>query len=53
MLIDQIDPSAQSSSINSSNFQGAYEATSYLISLGHRRIGFIGGIPEIHSAKSV
>ncbi|MEZ4633236.1 MAG: LacI family DNA-binding transcriptional regulator [Deinococcales bacterium] len=51
VLIDQIDPSAQSSSINSSNFQGAYEATSYLISLGHRRIGFIGGIPEIHSAQ--
>ncbi len=30
------------------NFQGAYEAIRRLIRLGHRRIGFIGGPPNLH-----
>jgi LacI family transcriptional regulator len=37
-------------SIQGTNYQGAMEATNYLISLGHRRIGFIGGREEIGSA---
>jgi LacI family transcriptional regulator len=32
------------------NRAGALEAMQYLISLGHRRIGFIGGRPELQSA---
>ncbi len=37
-------------SIQGTNYQGAVEAVNYLIKLGHRRIGFIGGRPEIGSA---
>jgi LacI family transcriptional regulator len=33
------------------NYEGAIEATNYLIGLGHRRIGFIGGRAEIGSAE--
>ncbi len=32
------------------NRQAAFEVTSYLIGLGHRRIGFIAGNPELSSA---
>ncbi|MBZ0310178.1 MAG: LacI family transcriptional regulator, partial [Anaerolineae bacterium] len=32
------------------NWQGAYDATHYLIKLGHRRIGFIAGMPGLISA---
>ncbi len=32
------------------NWQAAFDATSYLIQLGHRRIGFIAGSPELSSA---
>jgi LacI family transcriptional regulator len=37
-------------SIQGTNFKGAVDATNYLIKLGHRRIGFICGRPEIGSA---
>jgi LacI family transcriptional regulator len=30
---------------------GAYEVTSYLISLGHRRIGFVAGRPDLKSSR--
>jgi LacI family transcriptional regulator len=50
VLIDQIDPSGQSTSVDCNNFEGAYEATQYLIKLGHRRIGFICGNMMINSA---
>lgn len=33
------------------NYKAAYEATSYLIELGHKRIGFIGGQESYISAK--
>lgn len=32
------------SQVSVNTYKGAYEATSYLISLGHRRIGFIDGL---------
>jgi LacI family transcriptional regulator len=35
----------------STNWEGAMSAMSYLISLGHRRIGFIGGRPDLQSAN--
>jgi LacI family transcriptional regulator len=50
VLIDQTDPSAKSAIVDATNWQGAYDATRYLIELGHRRIGFITGLMEIHSA---
>lgn len=36
-------------SISATNWEGAYEATQYLIQLGHRRIGFITGLLSIAS----
>ncbi len=37
--------------VDSDNFAGAVLATNYLLSLGHRRIGFIGGRPDLESAR--
>lgn len=37
--------------VHATNYQGALEATRYLIDLGHRRIGFICGRPELASAN--
>ncbi|MEV0268038.1 MAG: LacI family DNA-binding transcriptional regulator [Hamadaea sp.] len=37
--------------IDSDNFAGAQLATNYLLELGHRRIGFIGGRPDLESAR--
>ncbi len=37
-------------SIQGTNYQGAVDVVDYLINLGHRRIGFIGGRSEIASA---
>lgn len=50
VVIDQFDASGKSSVVNGTNWQGAYDATKYLIELGHRRIGFITGLTELHSA---
>lgn len=50
VLIDRSDGADQSSAVISTNWQGAYEATQYLIELGHRRIGFIAGLPGLNSA---
>jgi LacI family transcriptional regulator len=50
VLIDQADTTEQSAAVNATNWQGAYEATQYLINLGHRRIGFITGLMELSSA---
>jgi LacI family transcriptional regulator len=43
-----VDPNFPS--VQGMNYQGALEAMGYLIGLGHRRIGFIGGRPEIMSS---
>jgi LacI family transcriptional regulator len=37
--------------VDSDNFNGAVLATSYLLGLGHRRIGFVGGRPDLESAR--
>ncbi len=51
VLIDQTDAANQSTVVDSNNRQGAYEATDYLIKLGHTRIGFITGNMEINAAR--
>jgi LacI family transcriptional regulator len=51
VLIDQTDEGKQSTVVTSTNWQGSYEATRYLIELGHRSIGLITGIMAIHSAR--
>lgn len=40
-----------SPSVIATNWQGAFDATEYLIGLGHRRIAMITGTPELNSAK--
>ncbi|MBL8119307.1 MAG: LacI family DNA-binding transcriptional regulator [Anaerolineae bacterium] len=50
VLIDQSNVRDSSSMVDSTNWQGAYDATRYLIELGHRRIGFITGMMELSSA---
>ena len=37
-------------SVQGTNYQGALDAMKYLLDLGHKRVGFIGGRPEIMSA---
>ncbi|AZS38107.1 HTH-type transcriptional repressor CytR [Microbacterium lemovicicum] len=37
--------------VESDSFGGAVEATRYLVELGHRRIGFLAGRPDLRSAK--
>ncbi len=50
VVVDQVDPQFHSSVVDATNWQGAYDATQYLIELGHHRIGFIKGLQAIQSA---
>lgn len=50
VLIDQADNTRGSTTIDSTSWQGSFEATNYLIGLGHRRIGFITGLIQLSSA---
>jgi LacI family transcriptional regulator len=38
-------------SVDSDNLSGAVAATDYLLELGHRRIGFLAGRPDLESAR--
>jgi|SRR5579871_1560740 len=44
VLFDSERADPDSATISTTNWQGAYDATQYLISLGHRRIGHILGL---------
>jgi LacI family transcriptional regulator len=49
-----VDPHVGGSSlptIDAQNFEGAVEATEHLIGLGHRRIAFLAGRPDLESAR--
>jgi len=50
ILIDQADTADNSSVVEATNWQGAYEATRYLCQLGHTRIAFVKGTISIRSA---
>lgn len=50
VLIDQSDATENSSVVEATNWQGAYDATLYLRKLGHTRIAFIAGTPAVRSA---
>ncbi|MCA9884156.1 MAG: LacI family DNA-binding transcriptional regulator [Anaerolineae bacterium] len=50
VLIDQADVTENSSIVDAANWQGAYEATRYLIQLGHTQIAFITGELIVRSA---
>lgn len=49
VMIDQTDMSGESAFVDATNWQGAYDATQYLIGLGHQRIGFIAGLAGVSS----
>lgn len=51
VLIDQNDPEHLSHVVDSTNYQGAYEATEYLIQQGHSKIAHITGLKELSSAR--
>src|SRR5256885_639618 len=51
VLIDSERADPDSAVISSTNWQGAYDATQYLIGLGHRRIGHILGLETRLSAS--
>jgi LacI family transcriptional regulator len=50
VTIDPVD-GGNFPSVLSTNYEGTFEAIRYLIELGHRRIGFIGGRPSLLSAR--
>lgn len=50
VLIDQTDATENSSVVEATNWQGAYEATRYLSQLGHTRIAFLTGSLVVRSA---
>lgn len=47
VLIDHQGNGQDEPSVGATNRQGAYDATRYLIELGHRRIGFVTGAMEL------
>jgi LacI family transcriptional regulator len=52
--IVSIDPLASNPNypaVHATNYQGAMDAMEYLLSLGHRRIGFISGRAELESSN--
>lgn len=50
VLVNRILPHYDGDSVLTDNFQAGYEATLHLITLGHKKIGFISG-PESSSAS--
>jgi LacI family transcriptional regulator len=51
VLIDYFSDGQNVPSVSATNFRGAYDAMTYLLSLGHRRIGFITGNMEFGCAR--
>jgi LacI family transcriptional regulator len=51
VLIDHQGTGQDCAAVGAANWQGAYNATEYLISLGHRRIGFITGWMDLGAAQ--
>ena len=50
VLIDHQGTSQECPAVGATNWQGAYNATEYLIKLGHNRIGFITGSMDLGCA---
>jgi LacI family transcriptional regulator len=50
VLIDHQGTSSPCPAVGATNWQGAYNATEYLIKLGHIRIGFISGSMDLGAA---
>jgi LacI family transcriptional regulator len=50
VAVDPHSETADFASVLSTNFRGMVEAMQYLFDMGHRRIGMIGGRPDLQSA---
>ena len=50
VAVDPHQASTDFPAVIATNYQGVLDAMAYLMSLGHRRIGFIGGRPDLQSA---
>lgn len=51
VLIGRSDQYSDILSVDTDNVQASYDATKHLISLGHERIGFVSGPPELVVSK--
>lgn len=51
VLIDHQGTGRECPAVGATNWQGAYNAAEYLISLGHQRIGFITGSMDLGAAQ--
>jgi LacI family transcriptional regulator len=51
VAVDHNARSATLPTVDSDNLSGAVSATEHLIGLGHRRIGFLAGRPDLESAR--
>lgn len=51
VLVDHQGLGTDSSAVGTTNWQGAFDATEYLIQLGHREIGFITGSMDLGVAQ--
>jgi LacI family transcriptional regulator len=51
VLVDQQGIDEKDPAVGATNFQGAFDATEYLISLGHQRIAFITGSMDLGCAQ--
>ncbi len=49
--IDPVMSNPSYASVHATNYQGSVEAMEYLLSLGHRRIGYISGRAELESSN--
>ena len=48
VLVDAYSDTNQYDAVVSGNFEGAYQAVSYLYKKGHRQIGFVGAYPDAY-----
>jgi LacI family transcriptional regulator len=51
VLIDHQGTGQECPAVGATNWQGAYNATEYLIKLGHTRIGFVAGSMDLRCAQ--
>jgi DNA-binding LacI/PurR family transcriptional regulator len=51
VCVDRRLPRARVDTVVVDNVRGAWEATEHLVRLGHRRIGFIEGLPQLSTSR--
>jgi LacI family transcriptional regulator len=51
VLIDHAGVAGEGPVVGATNYQGSFDATRYLLDLGHRRIGFITGNMQLGAAR--